>query len=392
MQNYLLDDFKIRGKNLESLERVAKDYDACTKVVDFDFRNVDVLDYVTKQKGVIYMTDLSTKKREVNFCQEKMVIHSDLIKFPTPQFMSTKDVLINEMIMGERMVFASLDNQNDIYFVSKTFWKTYNGKQKSLGGSFLSTASSKRNLSLSFAINEDYQSNKVAESVFKVLMREQDGVRKLFAVYTDRFKLFRLQEIVSVMKNLNANVLHWKINQKETEIYFELDTENKTRDFIPGYALVTSDTGHTATTISSTIRKKDSKPENYFVVESQAIRHSTSVSFEDIKETILTLKEKQYQFIDKFVLFRMNALKEGRSLCTYLSKKYKLEKRIGVKKSTQLVNKLKDQPHLSCDEIFEYYLSLNENEKLSEHQKDEYKLILQSISMQEEKNEKNRNV
>ncbi len=381
MQNFLLDDFKAKGKTLETLEKIAKDYDACTKIIDFDFRNVDVLDYVSRQKGIIYMADLSTKKREVNYCQEKMVIHSELVKLPTPKFMSTKDVLLNEMIMGEKMVFTTIGNLNDLYFVSKTFWKTYNSKQKSLGGSFLSTASSKRNLSLSFALSEEVQSSKPSDMMHKVLIREQDGVKKLFAIYTERFKLLRLTEIVSILKKLNANVLHWKVNQKETEVYFELEDPNEDMDFIPGYALINSDTGHTATTIVSTIRKKDAKPENYFVVEAQTIRHSTFVTFEDVRDTISELKKKQFRFIDKFVLFRINALKEGKALCSYLSKKYRLEKHIGVKKSTQLVNKLKDHPDLSSAEIFEYYLSLNETEKLSEHQRDEYKLILQNISV-----------
>lgn len=280
--DYFNSDYIATGKSFETYEAAAKPFDDNTKMIKFEPGTMMLMHIQKIESNNIYLRYLQPFSYMKDMAGNLTLGKAAYIRTDT-----VKDC-IDEFI-PETTIFK-LDGQS--IFIDSHFNKTFSDKVTDLGGSFVTTPSIIRDAALCHLAEND----RIPEGKF--LVRKRNNRMKAFGFYTERFKRVDFTALSDYAKTRNdLSLLKWKIDQDSAQIYLDLK-DYKTFGLIPGVMLETSDTSMAPTQAVPYWRTKGGE---CFYLEAFKIKHSTSVSTNDLKEIVDQAVASHNVNIDKFI-------------------------------------------------------------------------------------------
>ena len=360
-------DFKATGKSFETYENVAKQFDENTKMIKFEPAVMSIMHVQKIEDDKIMLKYLQP------YCLMKE-INGNLVLGKTA-FIQKSNVsdCIEDFIPGTSIF--KLEGQN--VFIDSHFNKTFSDKILELGGSFITTPSIIRDTALCHLVEQE----KIPAGKF--LIRKRGNRLKAFGFYTERFKrvpfLF-LSDYAKTRKDLS--ILKWKIDQDSAQIYLDM-TEYERFGMVPGVMIETSDTSMAPTQAVSYWRNKNGE---CLYLESFKIKHSTTVSMEDMEEIVNLAINSHNVYIPKFnsmkekMTAKMISMEHMPVKVKELSSRMDIAKIIGKKKNEEFIQAVirrhKNEKDVSEFTIIKDFIGLDSILDISPRQKRLYRNII----------------
>ena len=382
MYEYMIDSFLAKGIKLNDFRHIAKQFDENTELIKLNFNN-SVPMHLVNESGDKYCLKVlrpcsifKISNTGVYALAEDAVIKKARLEKMNKDFA--------EEFTNKNRTLMLFDKKGH-FFTSELMAKTFGGKFTSIGGKFLRQSSLERDICFAKLTEQEEMPSGVA------LVRKADGIPKIFAVYTERYKRTPLSLLSDVVTRMEAEegIKFWTVSQKKAEIYFDLDIpELKNKYLIPGILLETSDTGYAQTVVNLCWRDKKSSVSDYFIQDSVSFKHSTDVTVEELIETIQNFLNEQKSFLQKYEVYhealelkKIQNEKEYKKYVTSVMTDLNFKKILGMAGEKKLFAWFVEQYNENVKNaayVFDKIIGLDRaNLRFSESQNNEFRYILQ---------------
>lgn len=387
MHDYLLDSFYKKGKSLDEYERIAKEIDDNTSLVPLQFKNANFLHFLRIDNNnlkykVICPGDIFSIGNNDTYALTK---NATLPKRIIQQFGTE---FYNEIINNNKTIVSFNGGENKAYyFIGETTYKTLGSKLSGINGKFLKTSTLERDIALASILQDE-------NFACHALVRTVCNCKKIFAIYTERYKRVPLQLLSDIVKEypLESKIKYWSIDQKKTEIYLEFPKviDEISCDMIPGILLTNSDTAYSQTAVKLVWRHKDCSSESYFIQDELCIKHSTEIKLDDIISLISQGIKMQKEFHQKYMKKRdnyealtINNKKSFKEISTMIYKQADTQKSLGIKGQKSLdkwiEDKFGDNQIKNAADILDNIIRIMDQVDLSNNQKECYREVLSNL-------------
>lgn len=303
MNHYICDNYLKRGHTMETYMNAAKELDDNTEFVKLKFENATILHLVDKKdKKLIYKELIpgnvfQTVGNGVLALANDVVVNGQKIIDNMPGFFP-------EISEKNTTAFRFVSyNTDDFYFIGETLYKTFGARISDISGKLLRSNTIERDIALSAVLLDDC-------FTCQGLVRQYGNVKKLMAIYSDRFKRVPMTffgECLAELQKQNPfympEVKYWDISNMEVNLYVEFPELVKQLGadvIIPGVKFTTSDTGYKQTVVTACWRNVNGKVENHYIQREFTMKHSTEVLMSDIFEFIEEAVSEQKMFYQKY--------------------------------------------------------------------------------------------
>lgn len=301
---YMLDSYQKSGTSIEGYMTEAERFDKNTEMVHGNLGTMSIMHLTNviserKKEQLVYVLLSPVNARnmvaENRLCLGEIYrVNCASVKEKFPEFYKEQIDYANTAFYREKR------GKEEMFFIGKTFQKTFSAKIKELGGGFLKESSLERDLALTRLFTD-----KPVNGYFVV--RSAQSLRKIMSVFSKNYRRINFSTMGEAAELVQGySIKKWNITQQAAEIYLEADDCESDVPLIPGIRLITSDTGYLSTCAQSYFRNRDGAVS--YLVETYTLNHSSEVNADVFLKEVDKVIEYNRVFLKKLRIQR-NAMK-----------------------------------------------------------------------------------
>ena len=324
-----------RGRRLEGLRTLLEQLDQVTTLERVSSADVELL---SLKKGVVTAPGTLTFFRHNPFMGE---LPSVALPLEDEKNRERLEVLVKEL-KHNRLMLKHGDNK---YFTADSLIPTMTARIGA-GGINAKRPSYKRDAYFAELLG-------VTEQDVQLLVRTFDGVRKVFAMHSDRYTIVPQTTILDIIGQIESGLgkpvcRQWEVSNAKTEVYLEFPekaadfakTYNLPKKIVPGLRLITSDVGDSSVCAIGTWRLGNA-PLGY---EVYTRKHTGRVDTEKILDQIGQRIFAKYDRIPKRLCELMKVeVPEPMDCVDSIFEQIGLKDKIGVRRMAQVREIVRDQ-------------------------------------------------